>query len=101
MSKASNGPSSLSEAIEKLESAGQEKAQDFKQVLEKDYKEVRKALDELKPYLDELRQNVSDEFKARKNQVEGKVKESPWLALGVVGLFALIIGLLFGNRRRD
>ncbi len=101
MSKSSNGPSSLSEAIERLESAGNEKAHDFKQVLEKDYKEVRKALDDLKPYLEHLRENVSHELKMKKNQVEEKVKESPWIALGIVGLFALIIGMLFGRSRRD
>ena len=101
MSKSSNGPSTLSEAIEKLEAAGQSKAQDFKQILEKDYHEVRKALDDLKPHLDEMKKTVEDEVKKAKGQVELKVKESPWIALGIVGLFAFVIGLFFGSRRRD
>lgn len=100
MSKFSNGPLSLAEAIERLENTDEGNVHNFKRP-EKEHDEVRKTLDELKPYLDHLRENVGNELKMRKNQVEQKVKESPWMALGVVGLLALIVGLLFGSRRRD
>lgn len=94
-------PSSLSEAIEKLENASHGKVQDFKQILEKDYNELRKTLDDLKPYLDDLKNNVESEVKKTKNQVEGKVKENPWVVLGLVGLIAFVIGWIFGQRKQD
>lgn len=101
MSKQSGPPTSLTEAIEKLENAGRGKVQDFKEILEKDYNELRKTLDELKPHLDELRTNVESEVKKTKNQVEGKVKESPWLTLGLVGLIAFVIGWVFASSKKD
>lgn len=98
---AKNDPSSLSEAIEKLESAGRGKVQDFKEILEKDYTELRKTLDDLKPYLDDLKSNVETEVKKTKNQVEGKVKENPWIALGIVGIIAFVIGWVFAQNKKD
>ena len=100
MAKQSGDPSSLSEAIEKLENASRGKVQDFKDILEKDYNELRKTLDDLKPYLDDLRANVETEVKKTKNQVEGKVKENPWVALGIVGLVAFVIGWIFGQKKK-
>lgn len=94
-------PSSLSEAIEKLENASHGKVQDFKEILEKDYNELRKTLDDLKPYLDDLKNNVESEVKKTKNQVEDKVKENPWVVLGLVGLIAFVIGWIFGQRKQD
>jgi ElaB/YqjD/DUF883 family membrane-anchored ribosome-binding protein len=94
-------PSTLSEAIEKLELAGTSKVKDFKDILEKDYTEVRKSLDDLKPYLDNLKSTVETEVKKTKNQLEEKVKESPWVAIGVVGLLAFVVGWLFGNKRSE
>ena len=95
-----NEPKSLSEAIAKLEAASQTKSQDIKQRLERDYDEIKKALEDLKPHLDEIKAKVEGEVKHAKNQVEEKVKESPWLALGIVGLIAFVIGWIFGGRRR-
>lgn len=100
MAKQSNDPASLSEAIEKLENAGRGKVQDFKEILEKDYNELRKTLDDLKPYLDDLRANVETEVKKTKNQVEDKVKENPWLAIGIVGLVAFVIGWIFSQNKK-
>ncbi len=94
-------PTSLSEAIEKLENASHGKVQDFKEILEKDYNELRKSLDDLKPYLDDLRTNVETEVKKTKNQVEDKVKENPWVVLGLVGLIAFVVGWIFGQRKQD
>lgn len=101
MSKESVNPSSLSEAIEKLENAGRGKAQDFKQILEKDYDELRKTLDDLRPYLDNLRSNVESEVKKTKTQVERKVKDNPWVTLGIVGIIAFVIGWVFASSKKD
>ncbi|MES2802316.1 MAG: hypothetical protein V4654_07475 [Bdellovibrionota bacterium] len=100
MSKQSGDPSSLTEAIEKLENAGRGKVQDFKEILEKDYNELRKTLDDLKPYLDDLRSNVETEVKKTKNQVENKVKENPWIVIGIVGLVAFVIGWIFSQNKK-
>ncbi len=101
MAKNSDRPSSLSEAIQKLENAGQSKVQDFKEILEKDYNELRKNLDDLKPYLDQLKDNVENEVKKTKTQIEGKMKSNPWVTLGIVGVLAFVIGWVFGQRKED
>ena len=101
MVKGSNGPKSLSEAIEKLESFGSSAAQEFKGILEKDYSEIKKALDTLKPHLSNLQESLEGEVVKKKVQAEKKVRENPWLAIGIVGLFALIIGLFLGASRRN
>lgn len=93
-------PTSISEAIEKLETASHGKLQDFKEILEKDYNELRKTLDDLKPHLDDLRANVEIEVKKTKNQVEEKVKENPWIAIGIVGLVAFVIGWILSQNKK-
>lgn len=94
-----SGPKSLSEAISQLENASHSTAEDFKHVLEKDYSEVQKALQTLKPYLNDFQDSLESEVKKRTSQAEVKVRENPWLAIGIVGLFALVIGLFLGTRR--
>ena len=69
MAKNNQGPTNLSEAIENLEYAGESKLKDFKEILEKDYDKVRQNLDQLKPFLDDLKTNVKVEVKKTKNQV--------------------------------
>lgn len=96
-----SGPKSLSEAISELENASQSTTQDLKQVLEKDYQEIQKVLQNLKPYLNNLQDSVEEEVKKRKTQTEVAFKENPWIAIGIVGLFAFIIGLFLGSRRHN
>lgn len=91
---------SLSEAIKKLESVGNSTAQDFKDLLENDFSEFKKALDTLKPHLNNLQDSVQSEVLKKKDEAENKVKENPWIALGVVGFFAFIIGLFLGSSRK-
>jgi ElaB/YqjD/DUF883 family membrane-anchored ribosome-binding protein len=90
----------LSEAIAKIESVSQSKSQQFKEHLEKDYDEVKSALESLKPYFEDVRQKVEHEAKDAKNKVENRVKENPWMAIGLVGLVAFLIGLILGRRDR-
>jgi ElaB/YqjD/DUF883 family membrane-anchored ribosome-binding protein len=105
MAKSQSHTGSISEAIEKLEAAGRTKSEDLRGLVEKDYEELKNAIEDLKPHLDELRNRVEDqvktEYKERKHQVEAKVKENPWLALGLIGIIAFVIGLLLGQSRRD
>ncbi len=99
MKKHSDGAQSLSEAIEKLESYGNTAAKGFKEILEKDYNEIKKSLDNLKPHLASLQENLEGEVLKKKDQAEKKVKENPWLAVGIVGLIALVIGIFLGTRK--
>jgi ElaB/YqjD/DUF883 family membrane-anchored ribosome-binding protein len=96
---------SISEAIDKLEAASRGKSEDFKNILEKDYEELKSAIESLKPHLAELRDKVESqvrtEYQERKEQVENKVKENPWVTLGLVGLIAFVIGLILGQSRKD
>jgi len=96
----SKNPGSLSEAIANLENAGHSKAQELRDHLEKDYQEIQKALENLKPLMDDIKSRAEDEARATKGQIETRVKESPWVALGVVGLVAFIIGWILGSNRK-
>lgn len=92
-------PNSLSEAISTLESASQNKGNEFKNFMEKDYQEVLKAIDKIKPYLDDLKNNTEKEITEAKNNVENKIKDHPWYAIGLVGLICFFIGWLIGFRK--
>jgi ElaB/YqjD/DUF883 family membrane-anchored ribosome-binding protein len=101
MSKSANGPSNLTEAIDRLENASQSKVQDFKEVLEKDLQYVKKAIDDMKPHFDKLKDNVETEVKKAKSEVEMQVKENPWMAVGIVAIFAFFIGWILGNHKKN
>lgn len=90
----------LSDAIEKLENAGRSKTSEFKNILEKDYDEIKKALESLKPYLDDLRVEVEKEVKTQQKQVEEKMQQNPWVTIGLVGVFAFVLGWIFGNNKK-
>ncbi len=99
MSKPSSHKGSLSDAIEKLEKVSVAKADEVKGILEKDYHELLKTVESLKPHLEQLRTQVEDEVKTKQNEVETRMKESPWLTLGVVGLIAFFLGWIFGRKK--
>ena len=101
MSKSKAEPKSLSEAIQRLENATHSKVDDFKNLLETDYNEVRRALDELKPHIDGIKGKIETEAHKTKNQVEEQIKDNPWVTLGAVGIVAFIIGWIFGQNRKD
>jgi ElaB/YqjD/DUF883 family membrane-anchored ribosome-binding protein len=91
--------SSLSEAIAKLEAVSQEKSQQLKEHFSKDYEEIKSALENLRPHLDEIKSKVEKETLEAKNKIENQVKENPWKTIGIVGLIAFIIGLLLGRKK--
>jgi len=95
-------PKTLSEAIERLERATQSKSAEFREILGKDYSELRKAIDELKPHLGEVGERVSEKVGEARKQVESKVHENLWTTLAIVGLIGLVFGWIFGfSNRRD
>lgn len=89
---------SLSEAISKLESMSQVKTEKIREHVEKDYEEIKSALEDMRPYFDEIKSKIEGEARATKTQVEAKVKESPWLTIGIVGLIAFFLGLFLGRK---
>ncbi len=52
----------------------------------------------MRPYLDEIKNKVEQEAKNTKTQVETKVKENPWIVIGVVGLIAFFLGIFLGRK---
>lgn len=101
IAKTNDNPKSITEAIEILERAGRSKIKDFKDILENDYTELRKNLDDLKPHLDDLKSTVETEAKKTKSQIEDNIKANPWVTLGLVGIIAFVIGWIFGRREQD
>lgn len=101
MANPSNGPKSLAEAIEKLEETGTHRSAEVRDFLDKELKSVKEALKEIKPHLEEFKEKATAEVKKAKHDVEEKVKENPWWALGIVGLIAFFVGFLIGWNKRD
>lgn len=101
MKKTTDNVETLSEAIKKLEGLGQSKTQEWKESIETDYNELRRALDQLAPHLESIKGRIENEAKGAKTQVEERVKENPWVALGIVGILAFVLGWIFGQSRKD
>lgn len=99
MSKNHNDVRNITEAIERLEKAGHSKTQDFKNMLEDDIEKIKKSLHEISPYLNDLKEKVETQASQTRKEVEAKVKENPWVSLGIVGLIAFFIGWLIGHNK--
>ena len=93
-------PTTLSDAVKQLEDAGESKSKDFKDFVERDFNEIKKALTDLKPHLDSLKDGLNQEVKEAQKQIEEHVRENPFAALGIVGFVAFLIGLLLGSKRK-
>ena len=91
----------LTEAIEKLESASSSGAADLKQNLEKDYHDIRKTIDELRPYLSEMKSKMETQIDKTKSSVETTLKENPWAAIAFAGLVGLAVGAYLSKARKD
>lgn len=93
-------PASLSEAIEQLEKEGSSKAKDIKEFVERDLHDIKQTLADLQPYLAGLKTGLRKDITATRSQIEHSVEEKPWAALGIVGLGAFVLGVLFGRGRK-
>ena len=91
----------LSEAIAILEKVGQSKVDDLKKVLEKDYTDLKKNMDDLKPYIKDIKSKIESQADKSKLDVEAKIANNPWVTLAIVGIVAFIIGCFFGNNKKD
>ncbi len=90
----------LADAIEKLEKAGSAKAHDLKQNFEKDYTELKKTVEDLKPYLNDLKSKVENQVQVTKSELEENLKSNPWATIAFIGIIAFIIGCLFGTKKK-
>lgn len=100
MRKTQKDIKTISEAIDHLEKTGSHQAGNLNEAFGKSFDEVKKAFENLKPLMEDIQEKIESEGKKTKHEVEEKIKESPWMAIGIVGLVAFIIGLLLGRDRR-
>lgn len=96
----SNHIKTLADAIEKIEKAGTAKADELKQNFEKDYTELKKTVEDLKPYLNDLKAKVENQVQSAKSDIEENLKSNPWATIAFVGIIAFIIGCLFGTKKK-
>ena len=91
---------SINEAIAKLENLAHSKADHLKENIGQEYSEIKKALEGVIPYLEEIKGKVESEANQAKEKVEVSVKENPFMTLAIVGLVAFFVGLFFGRSRK-
>ncbi len=106
----SNGTThSISEAIRSFEKATANKASELESLLGKDYSQIKKAMEDLKPFAENIGENLAksayekidegwDATKEFSRKVDQQVHENSWKTLGVATLVALILGYLMGRR---
>ena len=91
----------LSEAIAQLEQAGKTKSAEIKNLFGADFSEIKKSLDDLKPYLDTLKSKVETQVIESKSEIEDKITKNPWITFAIVGFVAFIIGCLVSAKKKD
>lgn len=97
MAKTNHDIKTLSEAIHHLEKSGTHKAKDLHEAFGKEFSEIKEAFENLKPWLEEMKEAAEDEVSQVKKDVEKNVKEHPWMALGIAGLIGIFLGWLIGR----
>ena len=116
-------PQNLSDAIRRLEKAtsGHHNGNgDNKSALNDDIENIKSALEDLKPHLNKLKQDLgqaaSETFENTLNhvretldkgqqsaknmgkQVDQHLHDNPWWALGIIGVIAFLVGFLLGRK---
>ena len=91
----------LSEAIAQLEQAGKTKSVEMKNLFGNDFSELKKSLEDLRPYLDNLKTKVESEVIHSKNEIEDKITKNPLLTLAIVGFVAFILGCFVSAKKKD
>ncbi len=91
-------PKTLSEAIAKLESVGQTASQGIKEDVARDFSRVNDALLDVAPFVEQV---ASEKTGRAKSDVEEKIRQNPWLIVGVVGVIAFFIGWIIGKNKKS
>ncbi|MGE0763524.1 MAG: YqjD family protein [Bdellovibrionales bacterium] len=119
MSERKSAPHNLSDAIRRLEKATNGNGQSHSPLSE-DIENIKKALEDLKPHLHKLKNDAGaaaaetfdstvkhvretfdksqESVKDMGKELDRRVHENPWWALGIVGLIAFLIGYLLGRK---
>ena len=86
----------ITEAIEHLENL----SRNHKESFEGEWNEIKKSLESLEPYFDQLKNQAKSEISEKKKMVENQIQKEPLLTLGLVGLLGLLLGWLLGSRKK-
>jgi ElaB/YqjD/DUF883 family membrane-anchored ribosome-binding protein len=87
----------LSDAIKKLETAAKSNG-NGKPLFADEIDAVKKALAEIKPQFENIKNNVQSEAKEYAQDIDKQVRENPWWAIGIVGVILFLIGFLLGRK---
>src|SRR5690606_6808413 len=96
---------SIGRALDFLNEAATDSAEDIKRILKKDYRELADVIGELgEDTVDEIR-NRADQVKQRSREAASYIDESahehPWTYMGSAALLAGVLGYMLGCRTRD
>ena len=91
----SKGPHSINEAIRRLENINTD---DGKMPFSEEFESIKQALSDLKPQLNQMKDHVKDEAEEYAKDIDKKVRDNPWMALGIVGVVLFLIGFLLGRK---
>lgn len=83
-------PKTLSEAINHLESLSRQHAGAVGKNVDNIMEDVKKTIEELKPYVEDTAIKVKE-----------KVKKDPWIVVVVIAIIGFIIGFLIFRDRED
>ena len=118
MADTRTNPKNISDALHRLES--EVKTNGHGGQIAEDIETIKRALNDLKPHFQRLKDDVSkaatDKFGEKIGEaqeslergkkavtdlgedVELKIHENPWMALGIVGFVAFLIGFILGRK---
>jgi|GEM_PF-3425332 ElaB/YqjD/DUF883 family membrane-anchored ribosome-binding protein len=86
----------ITEAIEHLENL----SRNHKESIEDEWSDIKKSLESLEPYFDQLKNQAQKEITEKKQLLEKQIQKEPLITLGIVGLFGFLLGWLFGSRKK-
>lgn len=86
----------ITEAIEHLENL----SRNHKESFEGEWSDIKKSLESLEPYFEQLKAQAQNEISEKKQMIENQIQKEPLMTLGVVGLFGFLLGWLFGSRKK-
>ncbi len=102
---------SINQALGVLNGAAQESSEEIKKMINKDFKQMRESLSELKPEIKHVMKEIRDVssesvLNAKKkivttaSQMNTSVHKSPWYFIGGSMLFASVLGFFLGRKSK-
>ena len=94
-------PKTLSEAISHLEALSKEHAGAVGKNMDNIMEDVKKTIEDLKPYVEELETKAKAKIQDTAIKVKEKVQKDPWIVVIVIAVISFIIGILIFRNRED